>query len=220
MWIVVFLQHIIFVVKQRKTYNENKKNVYFLLLTIQEVSKMPKNQTFFLIFLSFFISCAQFTGSEIDQESSKKTEKQRSMEEKIEKNDYRLPSDSPLMRGEGGLSLQNMLGINPAENYSVNSILFSVALDKLDFMPLLSVDANSGVIVTDWYSFDEGQTRIKINIRVLNEEMSNESLNINLFTQVYENNIWVDKGIDKEQAEKIKKNILSTARNLKIASEL
>lgn len=181
---------------------------------------MPKNHTFLLIFLSFFISCAQFTGSEIDQESSKKTEKQRSMEAKIEKNDYRLPSDSPLMRGEGGLSLQNMLGINPAENYSVNSILFSVALDKLDFMPLLSVDANSGVIVTDWYSFDEGQTRIKINIRVLNEEMSNESLNINLFTQVYENNIWVDKGIDKEQAEKIKKNILSTARNLKIASEL
>jgi hypothetical protein len=181
---------------------------------------MLKNHTFLLIFLSFFISCAQFTSSEIDQESSKKTEKQRAMEAKIEKNDYRLPSDSPLMRGEGGLSLQNMLGIKPAENYSVNSILFSVALDKLDFMPLLSVDARSGVIVTDWYSFDEGQTRIKINIRVLNEEMSNESLNINLFTQVYENNIWVDKGIDKEQAEKIKKNILSTARNLKIASEL
>jgi hypothetical protein len=181
---------------------------------------MLKNHTFLLIFLSFFISCAQFTSSEIDQESSKKTEKQRAMEAKIEKNDYRLPSDSPLMRGEGGLSLQNMLGIKPAENYSVNSILFSVALDKLYFMPLLSVDARSGVIVTDWYSFDEGQTRIKINIRVLNEEMSNESLNINLFTQVYENNIWVDKGIDKEQAEKIKKNILSTARNLKIASEL
>ena len=37
---------------------------------------------------------------------------------------------------------------------------------------------------------------------------------------MYENNIWVDKGIDTEQAKKIKKNILSTARSLKIASEL
>ena len=87
-------------------------------------------------------------------------------------------------------------------------------------MPLLSVDANSGVIVTDWYSFDAGETRIKINIRVLNEELNDDSLNVNLFKQMYENNIWVDKGIDIDQAEKIKKSILSTARSLKIASEL
>ena len=54
--------------------------------------------------------------------------------------------------------------------------LYSVALDKIDFMPLLSVDANSGVIVTDWYSFDAGETRIKINIRVLNEELNDDEI--------------------------------------------
>jgi|TARA_A100001011_G_scaffold177893_1_gene186645 hypothetical protein len=182
---------------------------------------MRKTHPFLLVFIIFLASCAQLTNSQNDQDIAKKTEKQRSMETKIENKDYRLPKDSPLLKGEGGFNLQDMLGFETAaENYSVNSILFSVALDKIDFMPLLSVDANSGVIVTDWYSFDAGETRIKINIRVLNEELNDDSLNVNLFKQMYENNIWVDKGIDTEQAKKIKKNILSTARSLKIASEL
>ena len=181
---------------------------------------MRKIHPFLLVFIIFLASCAQFTNSQNDEVNGKKTEKQRSMEAKIEKNDFRLPSDSPLLKGEGGFKLQDMLGFETAENYSVNSILYNVALDKIAFMPLLSVDANSGVIVTDWYSFDAGETRIKINIRVLNEELNDDSLSVNLFKQTYENNIWVDKGIDTEQAEKIKKNILSTARSLKIASEL
>ena len=182
---------------------------------------MRKTHPFLLVFIIFLASCAQLTNSQNDQDIAKKTEKQRSMETKIENKDYRLPKDSPLLKGEGEFNLQDMLGFETAaENYSVNSILFSVALDKIDFMPLLSVDANSGVIVTDWYSFDAGETRIKINIRVLNEELNDDSLNVNLFKQMYENNIWVDKGIDTEQAEKIKKNILTTARSLKIASEL
>ena len=181
---------------------------------------MRKIHPFLLVFIILLASCAQFTNPQNDQDSAKKTEKQRSMEAKIEKNDFRLPSDSPLLDGEGGFNLQDMLGFDPAENYASNSILYSVALDKIDFMPLLSVDANSGVIVTDWYSFDAGETRIKINIRVLNEELNDDSLSVNLFKQAYENNIWVDKGIDTEQAEKIKKSILSTARSLKIASEL
>ena len=66
----------------------------------------------------------------------------------------------------------------------------------------------------------EPQTRIKINIRVINEEMSDESLAVNLFKQTYEENTWVDKGVDVPQANKIKSSILTSARNLKIASEL
>ena len=43
---------------------------------------------------------------------------------------------------------------------------------KLDLCPLISVDSMSGVIVTDWYSLDDGQSRIKINIRVVDQEMT------------------------------------------------
>ena len=72
--------------------------------------KMRKIHPFLFVFIIFLASCAQFTNSQNDLENGKKTEKQRSMEEKIEKKDYRLPSDSPLLKGEGGFNLQEMLG--------------------------------------------------------------------------------------------------------------
>ena len=87
-------------------------------------------------------------------------------------------------------------------------------------MPLVSVDSVSGVIITDWYSIDNGNTRMKINIRVVDQEMTDQSLVVSLFTQTLKDNIWVDDGINAEQSQKIKKSILSSARALKIASEL
>ena len=181
---------------------------------------MTKNLLFLIFFTLFAFSCAQNGELKNTQNNEKKTEKQRSMENKIKENDFRIPQGSSLLEGEGLLDLGDLLGFEPSETYAVNSILFNVALDKISFMPLLSVDANSGVIVTDWYSFDGGQTRIKINIRVINEEMNDDSLAINLFKQTFEENVWVDKGMDITQASKIKTSILSSARNLKIASEL
>ena len=145
---------------------------------------MTKNLLFLMFFIIFAISCAQNGDVKNTQSNEKKTEKQRSMENKIKENDFRIPKDSPLHEGQGLLSLGDLLGFEPGESYAVNSILFNVALDKISFMPLQSVDANSGVIVTDWYSFDGGQTRIKINIRVINEEMNDDSLAINLFNKL------------------------------------
>ena len=86
-------------------------------------------------------------------------------------------------------------------------------------MPLLSVDSMSGVIVTDWYSLDDGQSRIKINIRVVDQEMNDESVVVSLFTQSLNEDRWIDQGINSEQSLKIKESILSSARSLKIASE-
>ena len=181
---------------------------------------MTKNLLFLIFFTLFAFSCAQNGELKNTQNNEKKTEKQRSMENKIKENDFRIPQGSSLLEGEGLLDLGDLLGFEPSETYAVNSILFNVALDKISFMPLLSVDANSGVIVTDWYSFDDGKTRIKINLRIIDEEMNDGSLNVNLFKQSFENNVWVDQGLDKEQALKIQSSILATARDLKIASEL
>ena len=181
---------------------------------------MTKNLIFLLFFAIFSYSCSQVGDVKTAQNTEKKTEKQRSMENKIKENDFRIPSGSSLLEGEGLLSLGDLLGFEPGETYIDKSILFNVSLDKISFMPLISVDANSGVIVTDWYSFDGGKTRIKVNIRVINEEMNDDSLAINLFKQTFEESMWVDKGTDVAQANKIKSSILSSARNLKIASEL
>ena len=183
---------------------------------------MTKNLIFSIFLSIFLVSCAEnsILKSTIPDDTGK-SEKQKSMERKLEKRDVRLPKDSPLWQGQGIFDTEGFLNFgNSGDSFAVNSILFSTALDKIDFMPLTSVDANSGVIVTDWYSFDEGQTRIKINIRIIDEEMTDESLNVNLFKQSFENNIWVDQGMDNEQAAKIKNSILTSARDLKIASEL
>jgi hypothetical protein len=183
--------------------------------------KISKNLLFSVILTSLLVSCAGNSPFETTiPDDTGKTEKQKSVERKLEDLDINLPADSPVLKGEGVLTLENIFGFNPGDSYAVNSILFKVALDKVDFMPLASVDVGSGVIVTDWYSFDEGKTRIKINMRIVDEEMNDGSLNVNLFKQSFENNIWVDQGMDKQQAVKIKKSILSTARDLKIASEL
>ena len=112
------------------------------------------------------------------------------------------------------------IGLGSNVDVQVNSITFSVALDKIGFMPLISVDSMSGIIVTDWYSLDDGESRIKINVRVVDQEMTNESLIVSLFTQSLDGDRWIDQGISSEQSLKIKESILTSARSLKVASEL
>ena len=112
------------------------------------------------------------------------------------------------------------MGLGSGTNFEVNSITFSVALDKVGFMPLISVDSTSGIIVTDWYSLDDGQSRIKINIRVIDQEMTDESVTVSLFTQSLDGDRWIDQGINAEQSLKVKQSILTSARSLAIASEL
>ena len=190
-------------------------------MRFQFSKNITKNLIFSVILTTLLVSCANNSVFESTiPDDTGKTEKQKSVERKLEDLDINLPADSPVLKGEGVLTLENIFGFDPGESYAVNSILFKVALDKIDFMPLASVDVGSGVIVTDWYSLDDGQTRIKINMRIIDEEMNDGSLNVNLFKQSFNNNVWVDQGMDKEQASKIKKSILATARDLKIASEL
>ena len=67
---------------------------------------------------------------------------------------------------------------------------------------------------------DDGESRIKINIRVVDQELTNESLTVSLFTQTLDGDRWIDQGINSEQSLKIKESILASARALQIASEL
>ena len=178
--------------------------------------KITLISTFLLIFL---VSCAQIQSLQDEPEVTYKTEKQKNTARKIKKEDVNLPPGSTILDPNAGFTLRGALGIDPVDTYT-KSITFDVALDKISFMPLLSVDSMSGVIVTDWYSIDDGQSRIKINIRIVNQEMTDESVVVSLFSQSLDGDRWVDQGINSEQSLKIKESILSSARSLKIASEL
>ena len=103
---------------------------------------------------------------------------------------------------------------------SVDNLTFNVVLDKLSFMPLASVDKASGVVITDWYAIEENELRIKINVRLLDGELTNNSISVQMFTQKFDGTKWNDQGLDKEKANKIKESILSEARSLKTAIDL
>ena len=103
---------------------------------------------------------------------------------------------------------------------SVDSLTFNVVLDKLSFMPLASVDTASGVVITDWYAIEENELRIKINVRLLDSELTNNSISVQMFTQKFDGTKWVDQGLNKEKANQIKESILSEARSLKTAIDL
>ena len=103
---------------------------------------------------------------------------------------------------------------------SVDSITFNVILDKLSFMPLASVDSASGIVITDWHAIEENNLRIKINVRLVDNELTDSSISVQMFTQKFDGSIWVDQGMDTEKANKIKNSILTEARALKTAVDL
>ena len=100
------------------------------------------------------------------------------------------------------------------------SMTFKVALSKVNFMPLASVDGNSGMIITEWYNISDENNRIKLNIQVLNNEMNDESISVQLFKQQFVENKWIDEGNDAEMADKIKFSILEEARLLQTTADL
>ena len=100
------------------------------------------------------------------------------------------------------------------------SITFGAALDKTNFMPLASVDSDSGIIITEWYNISDDDTRIKINIQVFNDEMIDSSISVQLFKQKFDGSKWIDQGNDSATADKIKFSILEEARLLKTTADL
>ena len=171
-----------------------------------------------LLLLVFFVSCAQIKNLQ-DEPETYDSQGQKILTEKAEDRGINLPTGSTIIE-DSGFSILDSIGLGSNVDVQVNSITFSVALDKIAFMPLISVDSMSGIIVTDWYSLDDGESRIKINVRVVDQEMTNESLVVSLFTQTLDGDRWIDQGINSEQSLKIKESILTSARSLKIASEL
>ena len=109
-----------------------------------------------------------------------------------------------------------------SSNYqaSLDSLTFNVVLDKLSFMPLASVDSSSGIVITDWHTISENELRIKINVRLLDNELNDNSISVQMFTQKFDGSNWIDQGQDNEKANKIKESILTEARSLKTAVDL
>ncbi|MDB0053377.1 DUF3576 domain-containing protein [Alphaproteobacteria bacterium] len=107
--------------------------------------------------------------------------------------------------------------INPQNLVNVNGYLWRATLNILSVAPLISTDALSGTIITDWYSNKNIQNqRLKITAYINTNELKSESINIKVEIQSFKNNIWSQPLTSKSLATQIEDSILNEARNLKL----
>ena len=103
------------------------------------------------------------------------------------------------------------------DNVNVNGYLWRATLNILSVAPLISTDALSGIIITDWYANKNIQNqRLKITAYIKTNELKSESINIKVEIQNFKNNIWSRPLTSNSLATQIEDNILNEARNLKL----
>ena len=98
----------------------------------------------------------------------------------------------------------------------VNAYLWRAAIDTISFAPLLQADANSGVIITDWYSHPNSPgERIKLTVSILDQDLRADALRIAASRQVAQGGSWVDAPVQAATVQKLEEVILTRARDLR-----
>jgi hypothetical protein len=102
---------------------------------------------------------------------------------------------------------------------AVNSSLWRAAVDTVSFAPLLQANADSGVIITDWYSNPKAPgERVKITVAVLDPDLRADALRVSAARQVNQNGTWVDAPVSAATVQKLEDIILTRARDLRRAT--
>ncbi len=98
----------------------------------------------------------------------------------------------------------------------VDNRLWRAALETVSFMPLVSADAVSGVIITDWYSAPNAPNeRQKVNVYILGREPRAESFRVSVFRQQRgSGGTWVDAPAAGNAVTDFGNAILARARQL------
>jgi hypothetical protein len=98
----------------------------------------------------------------------------------------------------------------------VNAYLWKAAIDTVSFAPLLQADANSGVIITDWYSQPQAPgERVKLTVTILDQDLRADALRVAASRQVNTNGTWVDAPVSAATVQKLEDIILTRARDLR-----
>ncbi|KWV94957.1 DUF3576 domain-containing protein [Erythrobacter sp. AP23] len=98
----------------------------------------------------------------------------------------------------------------------VNSYLWRAALDAVSFAPLLQVDSNGGVIVTDWYANPNNPgERVKMTVTILDSDLRADALRVAASRQVSQSGTWVDAPVQAATVQRLEDIILTKARELR-----
>jgi hypothetical protein len=98
----------------------------------------------------------------------------------------------------------------------VNAYLWRAALDTISFAPLLQADANTGVIITDWYANPQSPNeRVKVTVAILDQDLRADALRVTASRQVNQGGQWVNAPVSAATVQKLEDIILTRARDLR-----
>ena len=98
----------------------------------------------------------------------------------------------------------------------VNGYLWKAALDTVSFAPLLQADANSGVIITDWYANPKAPgERVKLTVTILDQDLRADALRVAASREVLQNGTWVEAPVTAATVQKLEDIILTRARDIR-----
>ena len=99
--------------------------------------------------------------------------------------------------------------------FSTANPMWRASLETLDFLPLTTVDYSGGIIITDWYFDNTGNSEesIKISIRFLSNDVRSDSLKIILHQKICSgnNNCKINLIEQSNLREELRKTILRKA---------
>jgi hypothetical protein len=112
--------------------------------------------------------------------------------------------------------LPSQLAPSRVTTIGVNSYLWRAAIDTVSFAPLLQADANSGVIITDWYANPRAPgERVKLTVAVLDQDLRADALRVSASRQTLQNGVWADAPVTAATVQKLEDIILTRARDLR-----
>lgn len=126
-----------------------------------------------------------------------------------------------LLTGCGGRSdigepRTNTVAADEVYEIGVNAYLWRGALDTLAFMPLLSAEPNSGMIITDWkVSPDDANERSKVDVSIISNELRADSINLTVHRETLQNGNWITAEPRRNAASQIIQAITIQARLLR-----
>jgi len=116
-------------------------------------------------------------------------------------------------------NLPSQLAPSRMTTIGVNGYLWKAAVDTVSFAPLLQADANSGVIITDWYQNPRVPSeRVKLTVSVLDADLRADALRVAASRQILQNGAWVDAPVQAATVQKLEEIILTRARDLRRAA--
>ena len=136
-------------------------------------------------------------------------------------------TERKLAEQKGGTILGNIFGINKGKNsnsreiqVSVNPYLWKASLNILSAkMPLASVDSNSGIIITDWYSLkSKNNERVKITVLINSIDLRADGVKVSIFKQIKNANTWNDAKVNPNIVANLERKIIRQAGLLANAS--